>query len=126
MFPGRDTRHDSIGWLYLALAFSMVGIVFGLAMVSRMLGPASIPIWGGTMVALIFLANSPVGKAIGRRIAGDPMESSQRLDVPDEVYAELDELRARMVEMEERQDFSERLLAGRDGMTPDSGERATE
>jgi hypothetical protein len=44
------------------------------------------------------------------------------LDVPSEVYAELDELRARVLELEERQDFAERLLADRSGQgTSDGG-----
>ena len=124
MIPRHDSPHqEASGYLFMALAFSVLGLVFGLSMVTRLIGPASIPIWGVSFVALIFIANGPIGKAIGRRISGDPVESQPRLDVPEEVYAELDELRARMVEMEERQDFSERLLANRtDGAAdPDRG-----
>jgi hypothetical protein len=119
VIPRHDPpQPDASGYLYMALAFSVLGLVFGLSMVTRAIGPASIPIWGVSFVTLIFVANGPIGKALGRRISGDPAESQPRLDVPDEVYAELDELRARMVEMEERQDFSERLLASRvDGVT---------
>ncbi len=84
------------------------------------LGPVSIPIWGATLMGLIFLANSPIGKAVARRIAGAPLEAPAQVQVPDEVYAELDEMRARLLEVEERQDFAERLLAQRsdDGSRP--------
>jgi hypothetical protein len=120
MIPGHDRRDDSSGWLYMALGFSVLGLIFGLAMVTRILGPASIPIWGASFLAMIFIANGPVGKAIGRRIAGELPESPQPAEVSEAVYAELDELRARMIEMEERQDFSERLLASRNEVTGQS------
>jgi hypothetical protein len=107
-------RHDSSGYLYMALGFSVLGLVFGLAIVTRMIGAAAIPIWGAAMIALIFVGNGPVGKAIARRIGGDPPPSVTNAEVPEEVYAELDELRARMLEMEERQDFAERLLAAKE------------
>ena len=108
--PGAD---DSTGYLYMALGFSVIGLVIGLSMVTRFIGPASIPIWGASLVAMIFIANGPVGKAIGRRISAEVPESSHANELSEAVYAELDELRARMLEMEERQDFSERLLANR-------------
>jgi hypothetical protein len=113
MIPGHDRRDDSSGWLYMALGFSVLGLIFGLATVTRFIGPASIPIWGASFVAMIFIANGPVGKAIARRIAGELPELEQPAELSEAVYAELDELRARMIEMEERQDFSERLLASR-------------
>lgn len=112
-------QHDSSGWLYMALGVSMLGLIFGLSMATRILGPASIPIWGASLLTLIFIANGPVGKAIGRRITGDLPEAPKQVEVPEEVYVELDDLRARMLEMEERQDFSERLLAGRNDAPAD-------
>lgn len=108
--PGAD---DSTGYLYMALGFSVIALVIGLSVATRFLGPASIPIWGASLLALIFIANGPVGKAIGRRISGEVPEPPHSNELSDAVYAELDELRARMLEMEERQDFSERLLANR-------------
>jgi hypothetical protein len=54
---------------------------------------------------------SPMGKALSRSLeAGD---GSARPEIAGEVLGELDELRARVAELEERQDFSERLLATR-------------
>jgi hypothetical protein len=57
---------------------------------------------GGTAAALSF---SPVGKAFADRIRGRGM-------APDpEVLAELDQLRQDVNELQERLDFTERLLA---------------
>ena len=113
MHAGRSGGDDSSGYLFMALGFSVLGLIFGLTMITKFIGPASIPIWGGILVAMIFIANGPVGKAIGRRISGEVPESPPSNELSEAVYAELDELRARMLEMEERQDFSERLLASR-------------
>ena len=57
---------------------------------------------GGTIVL-----RGPLGKAIARRIEGAPQAE---VDV-EPLLQELDEVRARMVELEERMDFTERLLA---------------
>jgi hypothetical protein len=58
---------------------------------------------GGTMAALAF---SPVGKAIAERIRGGRADG-----VDPEVLSELDQLRHDVVELQERVDFAERLLA---------------
>lgn len=64
---------------------------------------AIIFIFGGGTVGL--LAFSPVGKAIAERIRGKGL-------APDgEILAELDQLRQDVVELQERADFTERLLA---------------
>lgn len=54
--------------------------------------------------AVIF--KGPVGKALGRRLEhGGPAEPSQ------EYLAEMDELRGRVMELEERLDFTERMIS---------------
>lgn len=59
---------------------------------------------GGTVIAVSF---SPVGKAIADRIRGRTLDPG-----PDPaVYEELERLRGEMAELEERVDFTERLLA---------------
>ena len=61
---------------------------------------------GGTAVLLSF---SPVGKAFAARIRGAPPAPE-----PDpELRAELDLLRQDVVELQERLDFTERMLAQR-------------
>lgn len=58
---------------------------------------------GGTLIAISF---SPIGRAIAERIRGTALTSA-----PDpEVVAELDELRGHLAELQERMDFSERML----------------
>ncbi len=59
---------------------------------------------GGTAIAISF---SPVGKAIADRIRG-------HREVPEgdpAVYEELDRMRQELTELQERVDFTERLLA---------------
>lgn len=59
---------------------------------------------GGTMIAISF---SPVGRAIADRIRGHTAHSA-----PDPVvYEELERIRGEMAELQERMDFTERLLA---------------
>ncbi len=109
-----NPRHDGgTGWMFLGLAIATMAVMGGLLGVTGIIGPAAIPIWGVTMVAAILIMRGPVGKAIAARLHGAAEPSDAALDVPEEVYAELDDLRARMLEMEERQDFAERLLARR-------------
>lgn len=59
---------------------------------------------GGTLIAISF---SPVGKAIADRIRG---HGGQRESDP-AVYDELERMRGEMAELQERVDFTERLLA---------------
>jgi hypothetical protein len=58
----------------------------------------------GVVGAVIF--KGPIGKALGRRLEnGGPAEPSQ------EYMAEMDEMRARVMELEERLDFTERMIS---------------
>ena len=62
---------------------------------------------GGALVALSF---SPVGRAVAERLR----HGAQPLPQPEldhEVYDELDRLRTDVAELQERLDFTERLLA---------------
>lgn len=59
---------------------------------------------GGTLIAVSF---SPVGRAIADRIRGISVEPA-----PDPaVYEELERMRTEMSELQERVDFTERMLA---------------
>jgi hypothetical protein len=59
---------------------------------------------GGTLIAVSF---SPVGRAIADRIRGERARSE-----PDPaVYEELERMRTELSELQERVDFTERLLA---------------
>ncbi|HET9066308.1 MAG TPA: hypothetical protein VFN22_10865 [Gemmatimonadales bacterium] len=108
------------------LGISVLAIVAGLLAVTGMIGPAAIPIWGAVAVFGWLTSRGPVGQAIADRLRGGPPHAEFG-EVPEEIYAELDDLRTRMLEMEERQEFSERLLAqkqpasGAEGGVPDDG-----
>lgn len=111
---GVEMRHArGSWWLPLVGVISGTTLFAGLMVATNTLGAASVPIWMFTMVAAMVILRGPVGKAIGARISGATTEQAAAIDVPPEVYAELDELRARVLELEERQDFAERLLAER-------------
>ncbi|MGH7531896.1 MAG: hypothetical protein ACREL4_01285 [Gemmatimonadales bacterium] len=58
---------------------------------------------GGTAIAISF---SPIGAAIAARIRGQ----SAVPESDPQVLAELDDLRGELAELQERMDFSERLL----------------
>lgn len=63
--------------------------------------------------AAVFILRGPLGKAIADAIAGRarpqlPGPSAERVE---QLEAELDEVKYRLSELEERQDFAERLLA---------------
>jgi hypothetical protein len=58
----------------------------------------------GIVAAVIF--KGPVGKALARRI-----EHGAQAEPPSEVLNELDEVRGRLFELEERLDFTERMLS---------------
>jgi hypothetical protein len=58
---------------------------------------------GGTAVAVSF---SPIGKAIAERIRG----RVSTFETDPEVLADIDDLRAQLSEVQERLDFTERML----------------
>jgi hypothetical protein len=114
MMAMRDPQHEhqnphyGAGPVIFGLAIASVPFFGALAMVTRLIGAAAIPIWIIAMGGAALVLKGPLGQAIARSLNPPRDESSS--DVPAEVYAELDELRARLVELEERVDFSERLL----------------
>lgn len=101
--------------------------VFGLAaysLLAAFLGPGfTIPVGIIAVVggAAALIMNGPVGRAVARRIDA----GSAGAGLTDQAVAELEDLRARMLEMEERLEFAERLLVrGEDpGRLAPEGER---
>ena len=105
---------DSKEWItgaFIGIGLAGLGFFGALAAASATLGPVAVPVWAMAVALVGVTVRSPVAKAFAERLSGrngpDPVE------VPQEVYAELDELRARVLELEERQDFAERLLSDR-------------
>lgn len=76
---------------------------------------------GGAVVAIAF---SPIGRALADRLRHGkvPPESSGPAVDP-ALYEELDQLRAEMTELQERVDFTERLLAK--GSTPEAAKESS-
>lgn len=68
----------------------------------------AIPVAMAGSAAAAIILRGPVGKALARRLEGD---QGSVAPPSEEVMLELDDLRARVLELEERVDFSERLLA---------------
>jgi len=74
--------------------------------------------WFGFMFVTLFLGSGvlvlrgPVGRALARRIEGRTGGPEDLASIEDRL-AEVDVLRQRMAELEERVDFAERLLAER-------------
>ena len=92
--------------IYRRIGFSL-GIDLGAALFNVGLSLCLIPIWGAVAVFGWLASKGPIGHAVATRILGDQGEGGAH----EETLAELDDLRARVAELEERQDFSERLLA---------------
>lgn len=97
-------------------------ILAGLAMfafLSRSLGEGfAIPVGIIGAISVAVILRGPVGKALARRLEGE----QPGLAAPsDEVLAELDDLRSRVLELEERVDFSERLLASHRDRSREAG-----
>ncbi len=73
-----------------------------------------IPIVLFVMIGLVLILRGPFGKALGERIAsrGGGGASPQELDaLRSDVRALMEDVQIRLTEMEERLDFTERLLA---------------
>lgn len=66
----------------------------------------AIPVGIISAISAAAILTGPLGKALADRLHGGAVGG-----VPDEVFAELDDLRTRVAELEERADFSERMLA---------------
>jgi hypothetical protein len=94
-----DDPNLRVWWL-----LSVIGLA-GYVLLSLRLGiPFAIPVGIISALSVAVVLRGPLGKAISRKLEGGPAVAS------DEVFAELDDLRNRVLELEERQDFTERLL----------------
>ncbi len=78
------------------------------------LGPFLVPISLFVSLAAVAIFRGPLGKALGERIAGRQLEGESTAEA-EALHADVDELRFRLSEVEERLDFTERLLAQQGG-----------
>ena len=111
----------SRGWgVFLLLALVGMGLTFLAAVLdqSRFIDspmPALVGLVGAAVMGVLFLG--PVGKVIARMLEGDSRhddEAAMRLEDVEARLAELSLEQQRVGELEERLDFTERLLAQRD------------
>lgn len=77
-----------------------------------MVGPAEVivPVAFFISLASILVLRGPLGKALAERIAGRAGSNSVSEHEHQQVLAELDEVKHRLTEIEERLDFAERVL----------------
>ena len=110
--------HGSRGWgVFLLLALVGMGLTFLAAVLdqSRFIDtpmPALVGLVGAAVMGVLFLG--PVGKVIARMLEGDTRhedEAAMRLDDVEARLAELSLEQQRVGELEERLDFTERLLS---------------
>jgi hypothetical protein len=102
---------EYISSAFIGVGLAGMGLFIALAAASATLGPVAVPIWAMAVGLVAVTVRSPVAKAFADRLSG--RSGPDAVDVPPELYTELDELRARVLELEERQDFAERLLSDR-------------
>jgi hypothetical protein len=104
----KDKKDEMLlGMISVLGIFFVVPVIGGLITSTVFLGAASIPIWGVVSIAAWLTLKGPVGKAIAEKFLGDAGQGG----LGEEDLAELDDLRHRVAELEERVDFTERLLA---------------
>jgi len=93
--------------LVFGILFGVVPLSIALIVASVKVGPPSVLIWLGLAGAAYAISKGAIGDAIAARLRGDVGAA----ELSSEALAELDDLRAQVAELQERQDFTERLRA---------------
>ena len=101
-------RNDPGGGITLGLTLLVCVGAVGFAVVALKLGERfAIPVGIVALVAAAVIFRGPLGQALAHRLEGGSVRQVDQ----DAMVHSLDEMRARMAELEERVDFAERLLA---------------
>ena len=95
------------GALAVVGLFVVTPLAGALIVATVKLGPVAVPIWIAAAVGGAVVMRGPLGQALASRLRGDVTADELQGDT----LAELEDLRTRVAELEERQDFSERMLA---------------
>ena len=113
------SKEDQLTYrLVFGSLFIVVPISIALIVASAKLGPASIPIWISVAGCVWLISKGAIGEALAARLRGDV--GAEELQA--QALTELDDLRTQMAELQERVDFTERLLAQeREARPPGSG-----
>lgn len=115
-----EGNKEWISSAFIGIGLAGMGLFGAVAAASATLGPPAIAVWGIAIGIVAIAVKSPIAKAFAARLAGKVEDHNPELEQA--MYAELDELRNRVLELEERQDFAERMLAGG---APDAGGAAS-
>jgi hypothetical protein len=97
---------DGVLFLATALGAAFLGVYTLLSVIHG--EGVAIPVGILSAAAGAVILRGPVGKALANRIEGRTLGDAAP---PEEVLVELDDLRHRVLELEERLDFTERMLA---------------
>ena len=95
------------GQLAVVGLFMVTPAALALMFATSRLGAAAIPIWIAFGGAAWLISKGSIGDAIARRLQGGAAEGSDH----EELHQDMDDLRAQVGELQERVDFTERLLA---------------
>jgi hypothetical protein len=76
---------------------------------------ALVPIVLFVSIAAVVILRGPLGRALGERWAGGKGHEGMSREETEALRAEVEDMRYRLTEVEERLDFTERMLAQRGG-----------
>lgn len=115
------SSHPSSGRFGIFLAGILAAGLLAMVSLTSQIGSAVVPIWFFLSVMAVAISFSPLGKAMAARVrdgtglGGEslPLGEGESNGLLNSVYAEIDQLQERIAELEERQDFTERILASR-------------
>lgn len=111
MFDGHRRRRNGFSpTLAMAVGFSFV-LIAGLSKASSVMGPPALLIWIAAIAGAVIVLRGPLGEALLRAIANADRDPDEVQPTDPAVLQEIDELRAQLGELQERVDFTERLLA---------------
>src|SRR5689334_13577343 len=94
----------------IAVGMASIIVMFaGLSKATEVLGAVAVPIWLAAIVGGVVLLRGKLGDVLLEGMANHDQE--RELHTDPQVLQELDDLRAQVGELQERVDFTERLLA---------------
>jgi len=106
----RPRRRGNFNPMFAVLAAGAILVMVSLSKATEVLGAASIPIWAMVIAGAVYLFRGPFGEAVLHAVAQADQDREVTGADP-AMLAELDDLRAQVGEMQERLDFTERLIA---------------
>ena len=106
----RRRRNGFSPTLAMVVGFSFVAIA-GLSKATSVIGAPAALIWIAAIAGAAVVLRGPLGEALLRTIADNDRDPDAEPVTDPAVLQEIDDLRTQMAELQERVDFTERLLA---------------